>query len=262
MYNIPNYGYYYYDTPDMFESVGEATLGGIFIAVVLAALFFLAVSLVCYIIKGISLYTLAKRRGIKNAFFAFIPVLNMYLVGNIADDICATMNRKTKYAQKILILYIISLGISFVTFPISIICALITSFTGTAVILSVIMCLLGAASAVVSIGCDVYVYISLYRIYNEYAPRYSVVFEVLSIIFPVTQPFFLLYIRNKKSGYEIWLEQREAESCANSVKFEEEDSHTPVEEVFGEQQPVDIDEITEPTIIETAEPDSENSSEQ
>lgn len=226
-YSFPeyNYDFNYGNGYGNFYGIENSVLGGIFIALILFVMFALAVSLVCYIINAIGLYTLAKRRGNKNAYFAFIPIASAYLTGEIADSIGLTMNKKTGYARKILLLYIVSFAIPFASFPLTIISTITSSILKTYsanALLSWISIILSVASSIVSICCQVYVYISLYKIYKEYVPTRATLYLVLGIIFPVTAPFFMFSIRNKKSGYELWCEQRQREQEAQQQMQQDE----------------------------------------
>lgn len=58
------------------QIVGTALLALMFIAAIVA--------LVSYVLGGLGLMRMADRLGIKNSFFAWLPVLNFYLLGKIA----------------------------------------------------------------------------------------------------------------------------------------------------------------------------------
>ena len=159
---------------------------GILSLLLLSSLF---IFIVLYIFESIALYTIAKNRGIKNAFLSFIPVAEYYILGKVYDDISATMNKKTGYAARMVVM-------------------------GYAGGISVPFLILAIPFVLVQIGCTValliFTLISLYAVYKEYVPSNAVLFLVLSVIIPVTMPFLLFSIRNKKSGYQLWCEQRAA----------------------------------------------------
>ena len=52
----------------------------------------------------------------------------------------------------------------------------------------------------ISIATMVIRYMAMYDIYNSCSPQNSVVFLVLSILFSITEPFFLFFTRNKDDG--------------------------------------------------------------
>lgn len=79
-YDMNNYNDY--GSPYM-----ETTLIGImmicFIVVLVCAIF----ALLSYILKGVGMYTMAKRQGMDNAWLAFIPFARTYLHGELAGSI-------------------------------------------------------------------------------------------------------------------------------------------------------------------------------
>ena len=44
------------------------------------------ISLASYVLYALGLYTIAKRRGIRNAWLAWIPVVSVWILGYVADD--------------------------------------------------------------------------------------------------------------------------------------------------------------------------------
>lgn len=120
------------------------------------------------------------------------------------------MNKKTGYAVRMAVLSAVSLTAAVfacVFFSMS----LVMGYTGG---MSAPFIALAISFALVMIGCfvaaSVFMFISLYAIYREYAPSNAVLFLVLSVLIIVTMPFLLFSIRNKKSGYQLWCEQRAA----------------------------------------------------
>ena len=201
-----NYFDYYNSFYNPYSDVLDVDFG------VLSSVFLISllILLVLGIFETISLYTIAKNRGIKNAFLAFNPIGDYYILGKIYDDISATMNKKTGYAVRMAVLSAVSLTAAVfacVFFSMS----LVMGYTGG---MSAPFIALAISFALVMIGCfvaaSVFMFISLYAIYREYAPSNAVLFLVLSVLIIVTMPFLLFSIRNKKSGYQLWCEQRAA----------------------------------------------------
>ena len=62
------------------------TTGFILLFVLFAGLWLL-ISLAGYLLYGLGIYDIAMEKGIKNPWFAFIPVLRKYLHGQIAGEI-------------------------------------------------------------------------------------------------------------------------------------------------------------------------------
>lgn len=64
--------------------------------------------------------------------------------------------------------------------------------------MSMLVCLIPLVA--VAIAVMVIRYIAMYDLYTSCNPQNNVLFLVLSIFFTVTEPFFLLFIRNKDEG--------------------------------------------------------------
>lgn len=209
--------YYYPDDffsgYNSFNGEDMAVIGMIAIFALIVCFFALLYAAVRYVFNSIGLYTIAKNRGMDNAFLAFIPVVNSYYLGKIADDINKTMNKKSSNAVILLSLQIATLFFAFVNF----IVGFASGLTGLAYGIAISSAFIGMISSAIAIAYSVFLYISLYRIYKEYSPEHAVIFEVCTVLFDL-HPFFLFAIRNKKSGYQKWLEQKAAEAEENSVQ--------------------------------------------
>lgn len=244
MYSMPNYdGFdYYFSAP---AGIGFAAIA---IIVIFAVLLLLAVAVLSYVFSSIGMYTLAKKRGMKNAFLAFIPVASIYLLGKIADDINVTMNKKSNYGQKLLVTCI----------PIIVVSELYSVFAGvSAYVVSefsrlpiyILMVILLVCLVVVVLGVFflVYMYMCLYKIFKEYSPKKSKTMLVLSILFPILGDIFIFAIRNNKSGYQKWRE----EQLAIRIRNEQEAAAAAAAEVAVEA----VEETAEETVEETADSD-------
>lgn len=227
-----NYDYYYpYD--GFFDNSTVSDFAGIFAGLLVIFAFLLFVSLayvvVFYIFNAIGLYNIAKNRGMKNPYLAFIPIANSYYLGKISDDIDRTMNKKSSNAVLILAFEISCLVLSIVSTVTSAVSSLAGMYGFLGVALLLYMLALAAA-----IAYSVFVYISLYKIYKEYVPEKAVLFEVLSVLFDI-HAFFLFAIRNKKSGYQKWVEQQAAAQAAQQPEPE----HIEAPAFSAEQAPVE-----------------------
>ena len=98
-----DYGFDY----EMFPAeMGEEMMDVIYVfagVLLVFGLIALVVSLVMVIFQGVGLYTMAKRRGIKHAWLAWIPVGNSWLVGCIADQYRYVAKGEVKNRRKILL---------------------------------------------------------------------------------------------------------------------------------------------------------------
>ncbi|MCI8836069.1 MAG: hypothetical protein HFH24_12010 [Ruminococcus sp.] len=80
------YDYDYYDYADP-TSMLDSMAMGIILACVAVLFLVLIFSLISYILKGIGMYTIAKRQGREYGWLAFIPFARTYLHGELAGSI-------------------------------------------------------------------------------------------------------------------------------------------------------------------------------
>lgn len=191
----------------MEEALESGLLAGLFSGVPSFLL-----SVVMYVFSALALYTLAGRRGIRNPWLAWIPVVNVWLIGSLSDQYRYVVKGETRNKRKALLILnviILLLSIVMIVFVVMLIIAAVRSgmynyHEGTAMkeilraaiglgSVSVIMTGVGIAVAIVR-------YMALYDIYYSMDPGNCVIYLVLSIIFNFTEPFFLFFNRNNDKG--------------------------------------------------------------
>ena len=92
-------GSYDYMFSDMdYEAL--AVVGGVIVVVALIAL---VIGVVSYILSAAGIYAIAKRRGINNAWMAWIPVANGWILGSISDQYQYVVKGKVRYNRIILV---------------------------------------------------------------------------------------------------------------------------------------------------------------
>ncbi len=69
--------------------------------------------IMCYIFQAVALYSMAKSQGIKAPGIAWIPIINFYLLGKVADVIGKAQGRNTHRRVSLLVLHIILNAFSF-----------------------------------------------------------------------------------------------------------------------------------------------------
>ncbi len=151
--------------------------------------------IVSYILEAKSLYTIAARRGISNPWLAWIPVVNLWIVGRIAEDYCLKAEaERVAYAKKMLIFAIIAATLfSFVLSPV-----ILARFFGEALlILFVFMAYFGFF--VFFVLTLVQYYKAMYKVLRSCAPDKAVVYLLLYIFTPAG-PFLLYSVRNNDLG--------------------------------------------------------------
>ena len=146
-------------------------------------------SIASYVMTALAMYTIAKRRGLHKPWLAWIPVANVWLLG-------------LEIATASLLVVILGVCIS----------AVVEAFLGAssfydedALLRSAVGSLIAAGALLIplsaaAIAKTVISYMALYDVYKSLDPGNCVLYLVLSILIPVTRPFFLLCNRNKDLG--------------------------------------------------------------
>ncbi len=196
-----SYDYSYTTSTD--ESVGIAFLM-IFLGVGLVALI---IGLVMYIFDAIGVHTIAKRRGIKHAWLAWIPIGRVWMVGCIADQYQYLAYGKNKNRRTILLV------LSLVSFILSAMTSgqmagglteliMNADYMNETDIMAAAMSMTGGSglTSILSLVLAVFQYIALYDLFQSCNPENSTLFLVLSIILGFLRPFFVFASRNKDLG--------------------------------------------------------------
>ena len=191
--------YYYDELPitGMDEEI-LATVMAILMGVVGVVLL---LALIFWIISALSLQSIARRRGIRNAWLAWVPVGNEWILGSIADQYQHLIQGEITARRKLL------LGLTFGSFVMGVVNSLsgvltdMMAHTEQELMLWGILSLLFSVLALgVNIAALVFYHMSNYDLYRSCNPKNAVTFLVLGIIFPVAQPFFYLSCRKKDLG--------------------------------------------------------------
>ena len=185
------------------EATTDFGMFGIFLAVYLLLMFFaMAFSIVCYILQSYGFYTIASRRGIRNSWLAWVPVGNVWVLGSISDQYQYVAKGKIKNRRKLLLC--LELGMIAILVGLLIAAVIIIAMSDAffdSMLLAVLLVLLGYLAIIaLAITTTVYMYLCYYDLFNSCNPGNAVLFLVLSIIFPVTLPFFIFACRKKDLG--------------------------------------------------------------
>lgn len=169
-----------------------------------------AAAITCYILWALGIYTVAKRRGIRNPWMAWVPVVRIWLLGCISDQYQYVVHGKVKSKRKILI------GLTIAKFILG--CAAFAATIGTIIsgiggamydsevfLATLIRGLLGVGGigillAIVSVTQAVIRFMALYDLYASSCPQYDVLFLLLNIFFSATTAFTIFFNRNRDEG--------------------------------------------------------------
>lgn len=169
-------------------------------------------SIVTYVLTALGLYTIAKRRGLNHPWLAWIPVVDVWLLGSLSDQYRYLTRGENKSKRKtLLILRILStaLGIAMLALVISAVVQIVLGAVGGMSEEALLEAVLGLLVSVfglllplagVSIAYVIIRYMALYDLYKSMDPGNCVLFLVLSIIFSITEPFFIFLNRENELG--------------------------------------------------------------
>jgi hypothetical protein len=168
-------------------------------------------ALVLYILRCVGIMTLARNRGMSNPWVIWIPLVGVYTIGALADDIQAREGKRTAFRWLLL-------GGNILTYVISIVSSAASigslvdmfgnfdpysygfgeSYFEGMTRFSMISGLLGGPASLISLAVYVITIIALFYIYKCYKPESSTAYTVLSVIFPFMQSIFPFAIRNNQ----------------------------------------------------------------
>lgn len=164
-----------------------------------------ALGLVLYIFESLSLYQIAKRRGIRNYGLAWVPIGSTWILGAIGDQYKRVRTGRRSSLRWWLLGLIIAACVAGVAMIVIWIGIFVTSiaygdYLTDAQALSLLPTVLAGLGLYfltlgLGIAANVLQFISLYRLYRSARPNNATVFTVLSIVFTVTIPFFLFASR-------------------------------------------------------------------
>ncbi len=199
-------------SPYEYSYVMEEVLDTGIISALLSGIPSSVLGLAGYVLTAIALYTVAQRRGLNRPWLAWIPVVNCWIVGSLSDQYRYVVKGQIKSKRKVLlILNILTLVVSVAMGVVAIVMAVNTvgGIMGGASESQMLEAILGPAVGLLglclplaglAIAFAVIRFMALYDIYRSMDPVNSVLYLVLSILFGITEPFFLFFNRNKDLG--------------------------------------------------------------
>lgn len=208
-------------------------VAGVGLVVVLLAL---ALAVVMYVFQSLSLYTMAKSRGIRHPGLAWVPVACTWILGSLSDQYQYVVRGKNRRFRGVLLGLAIAAfvlngagSLFFVGFS-----GILDAFQGDGGALAWLLGRAGGATVagLVSAAVAVFQYICLYDVFQSCDPSHSVVFLVLSVIFPVTAPFFLFAGRRKELGMPPRKQPQPEEPQSGDPQkepWEQPDKHNPAD---------------------------------
>lgn len=186
---------------------GMAAVGVIALIVVGIYLLMFAFIILTYILQSLGMYTIAKRRGIRKPWLAWLPVGNMWILGSISDQYQYVAKGRVRNRRKVLTgltigMYALMVPVYVLYFMMIILAAAAPDAVAgeSALAFMLVVFLVVFAMMTVAIVAAVFQYIAIYDLFASCDPNNAVVFLVLSILINVTLPFFVFACRKKDLG--------------------------------------------------------------
>ena len=156
-----------------------------------------------------------EKLGLKHGWMAFVPILNSYALGKVAEQYIKENGKKSaKFSIILLVIQFASVGIGFifglmmglsqVFFPQSV--AMLIELVSYAFIY------------IVSFGISIVSYVALWRVFAIFSNKNATLYLVLSIFVSFVQPFLIFAIRNNEPlCVEVKVNEPVAEEIAEVV---------------------------------------------
>ncbi len=204
------FDYRHYGNPNMMEDLLPvfAIMGSVILAAVIVGML---IRLVIYVFRSLALHTIAKRRGLKNPWLAWVPVGKEWIIGSVSDQYQYLTQGKSQNRRKILLILKLAVvmlgfisgivGITQLARPIALYGG---SYSGEEAIRMMMpmtgSMLLMLLSFGVGVAAFVFRQISMYDLYRSCDPKNAVPYLVFGILFGVLEPVFLMILRNRDDG--------------------------------------------------------------
>lgn len=187
-----------------FEAIGFATSLGIYMLV------FSLIGLTLYILGSLGAHTIAKRRNIRHAWLAWLPIGNAWIWGCISDQFRYVTRGEVRNRRKVLLGLSIAVDvllIAMIVLYVKLLIAFIADMSAMEPVagssplgLSVTLMFVALATMVVAVVQAVFAYMALYDLFRSCDPDNAVLFLVLSIVFSNLSPIFIFAVRNRDLG--------------------------------------------------------------
>ena len=180
-----------------------------------------------FILQGFALYAMAKKRGIQGKWRAFVPFVDLYLMGKIAGE-CTVFGQKVKRAGLYALIAQILLVILCATEIIGHAYLWTTQGTpsfdqfdqpywseaqGVAASLNTYLYSYnGFIRSIIQMVYEIMVFIVLMGVYKRFAPNSHFLFSILSLFIPLSRCIILFAIRNHEEvDYDAFMRQKREE---------------------------------------------------
>ena len=193
---------------------GLSEVMGMLISTALSNFLSFGVAIFAYVFTAISLYCIAQRRGIKNPWMAWVPVLNCWILGSISDQYRYVVKHQVRNRRKILVALEVlkAVGVT-VALVMTVVVGVqmimniqhMEMMSEEQIVLAVLrkfipsLCALGLVMLVTLITV-VFTALSYYDLFASCEPENKVLYLVLGLLISITLPIFLFICRKKDLG--------------------------------------------------------------
>lgn len=208
------------DASEIYGQQMEELMGGGIFSMLLTDIPSALISIATYVFTALALYTIAKRRGIHKPWLAWLPIVNVYTLGCIADQYRQVAKGEVRCRRKTLLGLNIAMSAMSILLCVLAIIMLVGIFSfGLDMLMDEVymdmhaeelisavagplvgILLLCLPMMVVSIIYMVFYYISLHDLYKSCDPGNATLYLLLSIFISITLPIFLFICRDKDGG--------------------------------------------------------------
>lgn len=169
-------------------------------------------SIAAYVLSSLGIYTVAKRRGIRNPWMAWVPVVDLYLLGCVSDQYRYVVKGKNQNKRKVLVSLAIGRAVAVLVMVVLGVILAVQAISKAAAGATEQAVLQGILPSLVGLGCVglvlavlallmlIFRSIALYDLYTSCNPENNVLFLVLSLLVPVTEAFFIFFSRELDRG--------------------------------------------------------------
>ena len=181
---FPEYGLFYFD--QALSLFGKVLTEGV---MPLA-------SIAVYVFTALSLYTIARCRGISAPWLAWVPVANLWVLGSISDQYRYLTQGQMKHKRVTLLIWeCVSCAMLAGVVVSAFLAVAGESVQAIVTLLSLVLVML-----VVAIVYAVLYFMALYDVYASCDPQNAALYLVLSIFFRFLVPVFLFISRDMEKG--------------------------------------------------------------
>lgn len=167
----------------------------------LTALPSMLLGIASYVLSAAAIYVISRRRGLHKPWLAWIPVVNVWLLGSLSDQYQYVVKRKNTSRRKwLLVLNLMKPVLYAGTIGFGVSAFMSGHYYGIDWEDAVVALGFALPMAAAAVAAAVIRYIALYDVFKSLDPDNAVLFLVLSVLFGITEPFFLFFNRDKDSG--------------------------------------------------------------